>query len=438
MHRNWHGEEGHVSGPLEGVRVLEFTQIIAGPFGCQHLADMGANVVKVEPPGGEPWRLYAQFVPLESKTYQSLNRAKRSLAIDLSNPEARAVIHRMVERMDVVVINYRPDVAKRLHIDYDTLAAIKPDLVYVDSTAFGRRGPWANKPGYDIVAQGVSGLTASGARFDERGVPILPSIGVPTADITTGYAIAMGVCAALFYKSQTGKGQLVQTSLLANSLASQGGSFMSLPPADGGMRTPFLRHLDEARAHGAGYTEIVEHRRALQQGRMSGNIYYRNYLTKDGAVAVGCLSASLRAKMRAAFGIEGDPRDDDPEYDPTNPETIAWGEALIERVEAMFRERTSAECVAHLEAAGVPAGEILFTEELDRHEQIRANDYMIELDHELTGPQTMVAPVLRMSVSPPRPERASPVLGAHSDEVLREAGIADDEIARLRTAGAIR
>lgn len=427
-----------MSGPLEGVRVLEFTQIIAGPFGCQHLADMGADVIKVEPPTGEPWRVYAQFVPLESKTYQSLNRGKRSLAIDLANADSQRVIHRMVEGMDVVVINYRPDVAKRLNIDYDTLRAIKSELIYVDSTAFGRRGPWANKPGYDIVAQGVSGLTASAARFDERGVPMLGSIGVPTADITTGYAIAMGVCAALFYKSQTGKGQLVETSLLANSLASQSGAFMSLPPADAGMRTPFLGFLDEARERGAGYTEIVDYRRALQQGRMSGNVYYRNYLTKDGAVAVGCLSGSLRAKMRAALGIEGDPRDDDPNYDPTDPATIAWGEALIERVEAMFRERTSAEWVAHLEAAGVPVGEILFTEELDRHEQILANDYMIALDHELTGPQTMVAPVLQMSESPPRPERAAPPLGAHSDEVLREAGIADAEIAALRAAGAIR
>ncbi len=427
-----------MSGPLEGVRVLEFTQIIAGPFGCQHLADMGADVLKIEPPGGEPWRLYAQFVPFESKTFQSLNRGKRSLAIDLASPDAQAIIHRLVERMDVVVINYRPDVAARLRIDYDTLSAIKPDLVYVDSTAFGRRGPWANKPGYDIVAQGVSGLTASGARFDERGVPMLPSIGVPTADITTGYAIAMGVCAALFYRSQTGKGQLVQTSLLANSLASQGGTFMSLPPADGALRTPFLDHLHEARARGAGYTEISDYHRKLQLGRTIGNIYYRNYLTQDGALAVGCLSASLRAKMRAALGIEWDPRDDDPEYDPTNPETIAFAEQLVEHVEAMFRGASTAAWVERLETAGVPVGEIVFTEELDVHPQIVENEYVIELNHELTGPQTMVAPVLQMSVSPPRPSGASPVLGRHNDEVLSEIGLDAAEIARLREAGTIR
>ncbi|MQA00798.1 MAG: hypothetical protein GEU80_15995 [Dehalococcoidia bacterium] len=427
-----------MGGPLGGIRVLEFTQIIAGPFGCQHLADMGADVVKVEPPGGEPWRVFAQFVPLESKTFQSLNRGKRSLAIDLAHPDAQQVIHQLVEQMDVVVINYRPDVAQRLCIDYDTLRAIKPDLVYMDSTAFGRRGPWADKPGYDIVAQGVSGLTASGARFDDRGVPILPSIGVPTADITTGYAIAMGVCAALFYRSQTGKGQLVQTSLLANALASQGGPFMSLPPADAALRTPFLKYLDEARARGASYTEAAEQRRKLISGRQTGNIYYRNYLTKDGAVAVGCLSASLRQKMRDALGIDGDPRDDDPEYDPSNAKYIELGEALVARVEAMFLGRTTDQCVDHLEAAGVPVGAILFTEELDRHPQVIENDYVVALNHELTGPQTMVAPPLQMSESPIKPERASPPLGWHTDEVLRQAGVDDQTIERMRTAGALR
>jgi crotonobetainyl-CoA:carnitine CoA-transferase CaiB-like acyl-CoA transferase len=209
-------------GPLEGVRILEFTQIIAGPLGCMLLADMGAEVIKVEPIEGEPWRLTQQFMPLESKTFQSLNRGKQSLSLNLQKPEAQEAIHRLIPSVDVVVSNYRPDVPARLHIDYETLSKIKPDLIYLDSTAFGRKGPWANKGGYDIVVQGASGLTASGGRFDDNGNPILPGP-VATADYATGYSIAWGVCAALFYRERTGKGQLVETSLLANALQFQGG-----------------------------------------------------------------------------------------------------------------------------------------------------------------------------------------------------------------------
>ena len=176
-----------MTGPLDGIRVLEFTQIIAGPLGCMLLADLGAEVIKVEPPQGEPWRLQGQFIPLESKTFQSLNRGKRSLSLDVSRPEAQAAIHRLVQDMDVVVINYRPDVAARLSIDYDTLRAIKPNLIYLDNTAFGREGPWADRPGYDIVVQAASGLTAAVGKTDDKGTPI---VGPAVADATTGYAVA--------------------------------------------------------------------------------------------------------------------------------------------------------------------------------------------------------------------------------------------------------
>lgn len=426
------------SGPLVGVRILEFTQIIAGPFGCQFLADLGAEVIKVEPPQGEPWRLTAQFVPLESKTYQALNRGKRSLAIDLADERAQAAIHALVPTMDAVVINYRPDVPARLKVDYETLSAIKPDLVYVDSTAFGRKGPWANKPGYDIVAQGVSGLTAGGARFDERGVPMLPSVGVPVADITTGYAIAMGTIAALFHHRATGEGQMVQTSLLANALQAQSGGFMSLPPADAMLRTPFLEALEQGRADGKSYTEMANLKRTMQQGRQTGNIYYRNYLTSDGAIAIGNLSASLRQKMRDALGIPTDPRDDDPEWDPRSEESIAFGEQLVARVEETIAGNTTAHWVAHFEAAGVPVGEIVFVDELSEHPQVVENEYRVDLDHDLTGPQTMAAPPFKMTKTPPEPQGAAPPLGRDTDAILAEAGLTSEAIAALRADGVVR
>ncbi len=426
------------TGPLDGVRVLEFTQIIAGPFGCQFLADFGAEVLKVEPIEGEPWRLAAQFIPLESKTYQGLNRGKRSISANLADERVQAAMHKLVETVDVVVINYRPDVPARLNVDYETLSAIKPDLIYVDSTAFGREGPWAMKPGYDIVAQGVSGLTAGGARFDERGVPMLPSIGVPVADVTTGYAIAMGTCAALFHRAMTGEGQLVQTSLLANSLMTQSGSFMSLPPADVMLRTPFLEALGKGHEDGTSYADMANLRRSMTQGRQTGNIYYRNYNTSDGAIAIGNLSASLRQKMRESLGIDHDPRDHDPEWDPQAPESIEFGAQLVERVETMILGNTTAHWVSQFEAAGVPVGPILFPEELIDHPQVIANEYRVELEHDLTGPQTMAASPFKMSKSPPTPQGAAPPLGRDTDAILGEAGLTSEEIAVLRADGAIR
>jgi crotonobetainyl-CoA:carnitine CoA-transferase CaiB-like acyl-CoA transferase len=423
-------------GPLHGIKILEFTQIIAGPFGCMLLADQGADVIKVEPPGGEPWRIYQQFMPLESKTYQSLNRSKRSLAIDLGKPESREIIHRIVQDMDVVVSNYRPDVPTRLGIDYETLRAIKPDLIYVDSTAFGRRGPWAMKPGYDIVAQGVSGFTAAGGRFDENGNPVLPG-GTATADFATGYAIAWGTCAALYHRAQTGEGQLVETSLLVNALNFLGGSFMSLPPADTLVRTAFLADVAAARERGEGYAEIVKARQARLAVAQLGNIYYRNYLTKDGAIAVGNLSPSLRQKMRDALGIEYDGRDHDPNYDPRDPETIDAGNALTARVEKMIAAEPTAHWIELLEGAGVPVGELNFTEELDQHPQIIENGYVVELDHELSGPQTMVSPPHLMSASPPAPSSAAPPLGRHTDEILDAYGFDAARAAALREAGVI-
>ncbi len=425
------------TGPLDGVRILEFTQIIAGPLGGMLLADQGAELIKVEPVGGEPWRVFAQFMPLESKTYQSLNRGKRSLAIDLTKPEATEAIHRLVKDIDVVISNYRPDVPGRLGIDYETLRAIKPDLVYVDSTAFGRKGPWAMKPGYDIVAQGASGFTAAGGRFDENGVPVLPG-GTATADFSTGYAIAWGTCAALFHRAQTGKGQLVETSLLANALVFLGGSFMSLPPADELVRTAFLKDLKESRERGDTYRDIVERRQQRIMAGQVGNIYYRNFLTKDGAIAVGNLSASLRQKMRDVLGIEYDPRDDDPAWNPRDPETMKFGQELVAKIEAMIVDNTSAYWVEKLEAAGVPASELYFTEELDEHPQIIENEYVVHLDHDLSGPQSMVAPPHKMSESPPTAQGASPPLGRDTDAILASAGYSEDEIVALRAADVVR
>ena len=413
------------SGPLDGVRVLEFTQIIAGPLSCQHLADLGAEVIKIEPPQGEPWRLAQQFIPLESKTFQGLNRGKRSLAIDLAHPQSREVIYELVKEIDVVVINYRPDVPTKLGIDYESLRAIKPELIYADNTAFGREGPWANRPGYDIVVQAASGLMAGLGKLDEHGSP---KVGGAYADYTTGYSLALGVCAALFHRAQTGQGQMIETSLLINALHIQGAS-MSLPAADAMTRGTLLADLETREADGIDYAQFVRNHERTPQ------IYYRAFATEDGAIAVGALSASLRAKVRAAFDVEHNR--DEPGYDLNDPAQQAIDASVSERVEAMVRERTSDYWEGHLETHGVPVSKVNFVEELSTHPQVTDNDYMVALDHELSGPQEMAAPPWKMSVTPPAPQGAAPPLGRDTDAILEAAGYSSKQVAELREAGAI-
>jgi len=420
------------TGPLDGIRILEFTQIIAGPLGCQLLSDLGAEVIKVEPPEGEPWRVYAQFIPLESKTYIGINRGKKSLAIDLAHPRAQDAIHRLIKDIDAVVINYRPDVAKRLRVDYETLAAFKPDLVYLDNTAFGREGEWANRPGYDIVVQAVSGLMAGVGKVDAKGTPLVPP---PTADTTTAYSIATGVLAALLFRERTGKGQKVETSLLVNALTTQMSGFSDVPAADAAVRSEFMASLAHARETGVPYATFLAQRDEILRRTNGGNIYYRAFLTRDGAIAVGALSAGLREKVRQTLGVEHNR--DQPGYNAVDPDQMKVDAALVEKVEAMIRAETSAYWEQRLTEGGVPVGPVLFMQELIDHPQVTANEYVVELEHESAGPIRMQAPPWKMSVSPPTAQGASPTLGRHTDEVLAGAGYSDDEIASLRSDGAI-
>ncbi|MBT5773453.1 MAG: CoA transferase [Dehalococcoidia bacterium] len=414
------------SGPLDGVRVLEFTQIIAGPLSCQLLADLGADVIKIEPPHGEPWRLNAQFIPLESKTYQGLNRGKQSLAIDLGHPDARDVIYKLLPDIDVVVINYRPDVPAKLGMDYETLRAIKPDLIYADNTAFGREGPWANRPGYDIVVQAASGLMSGLGKLDDRGNP---KVGGAYADYTTGYSIALAVSSALFYRAQTGKGQIIETSLLINALHIQGQS-MELPAADAAERGQLLADLANREADGVDYATFIQTHERIPQ------IYYRAYATKDGAIAIGALSAGLRAKVRQALNIEHNR--DEPGYSAVDPEQRKIDQAITDQVEEMIRGNTSAYWEQAFEQSGVPVSEVQWVQQLADHPQVAANDYMTTLDHDLSGPQRMAAPPWKMSESPPQAQGAAPPLGRDTDTVLTAAGYSEDELTALRAAGVVR
>ncbi len=419
------------SGPLNGIRVLEFTQIIAGPLGCQLLCDLGAEVIKVEPPNGEPWRVYAQFVPLESKVFHALNRGKQSLAIDMASTEAQQAIHRLMPSIDVVVINYRPDVARRLGIDYETLSALRPDVIYMDNTAFGRHGAMADRPGYDIVVQAMSGLNSVVGKVDENGTPIAPPA---VADTTTGYSIAAGVCAALFHRAMTGEGQRVETSLLANALTVHMGAFSSVPAADAEEREAFAALLENARQTGVPYAEFLKQRDALLRNRH--NFYYRCFVAADGAIAVGALSASLRAKVRAVLNL--DHNRDEPGYDPSDLAQREIDQTVMAQVEEIIRGETCEYWEHAFEAGGVPVSRINFVQELVDHPQVLANDYVVEVEHDLTGPERLAAPPWFMSKTPPAIQGASPPLGRDTDAILGRLGYDAEEIEKLRACGVIR
>ena len=417
-------------GILAGIKVVEFSEVIAGPWGGMMLADLGAEVVKVEALEGDPWRATTPFAPGEGRSFLSLNRGKRGLAVDLRRPEGRAVVHRLVEGADVAVVNYRPDTPANLGIDWDTLSALNPRLVYVQATAFGRRGPNAHRPGYDLIIQAVSGLLAADGKSSDAGLPL--PVSPPVADFGTGYVIAWAACAGLFSRERSGKGICVEVSLLATALGMLGSSFLEMPGLD---RADVTEELRAAWRSGLPPAQLDE-RYAQARARLAGaNVYYRCYETADSQVAVACLSQPLRRKFMQVIGIE-DPRLDIP-GGLTSPETTELSVLVLATTEIRLKERTTAEWLEAFDGAGVPAGPVNRVFELIDDPQVVANDLVVELEHPIAGPVRMLGPVIRPVGEETVPQRVSPRIGQHDDEVLAELGYSPDEVERLRSGGVI-
>ena len=420
-------------GALDGITILEFTEIIAGPFGGMLLADMGANVIKIEPPWGDPWRHPAPIEPGESKTFMSLNRGKRSLPLDLTKQEAREVVYRLVPHTDVVIINYRPDVPYNLGIDYETLSSINPRLIYCENTAYGREGPHSQRPGYDIIAQAMTGLMASEDKIHD-GVPQQVS-STPVADISTGISTAWSVCAALYHRERSGKGQKIETNLLASALGAQATRFMEVERVDAEPRAEFHETMQLMKDAGVPYADIhAYYREHFDSRRGRGfSIYYRTYQAADGVLAVGCLSDPLRKRMLDLVGLH-DIRFE-PDFDMYSEETVAFYEKLNSQMEDIFSQKSVAEWLRLLDDAGVPAGPVRFVEELLDDEQVAANGLLVEMEHSVVGKVKMVGPLLKMSETPLQPTLASPALGEHTDELLSNYGYTPEQIQRLREEG---
>jgi formyl-CoA transferase len=423
-----------MAGALDGITVLDFSEMIAAPVAGMLLASMGADVIKLEPPTGEPWRLAGQFIPLESKVFIALNVGKRSLAIDLTAPGAREVIDRLVRRVDVVLVNYRADVPARFGLDYETVRAVNPNVVYCGNSAFGLQGPDAGKPGYDLVIQAMSGMLAGDRKVDPSGAPGTITA-TAIADFATGLAMAWAVCGALFARERLGRGQKLETTLLGTALLMQASRLVKVTQHEGEQVDAYLQALDQARAAGCSWQELLDLHAGL---RPSGavNVCYRSYETRTSVITIAALSAPLRRKALAVIGVD-DPRVTAIDIRPGTPEYQQMNAELTPKVEAIMRSKSAEEWIAAFEAAGVPCGPVRFIEELVDDPQARAEGLITTIDHALAGEVEVIGPIIKMHETPTAVSRPSPALGQHNDEILAELGFSPAEIAALRYGGAI-
>ncbi len=421
------GETSGAKGPLEGVRVIEFGNFVAGPFAGQILADMGAEVVKVEPPGGEPWRHAQPFAPNESRVFLPLNRGVKSVALNLKDERGKAALAKIVKISDGVISNNRPDTDVALGIDYESLSAINPAIIYVDITAYGMKGPLGGAPGFDLVMQGFTGAVTSEGKITPNGQPevVWSSSYI---DLSTAYCAAAGMLAGIIGRGNSGKGQKVETSLMMNALAMQTLRITQMNEQPTPSMTWYQDHYPKLLAEGKNYQEI----QGDYQSHVRPSIYrcyYRAYRTKDGGMCLGTLDWAARARLLKHLGIE-DPRVTDPNFDYSTTEADQLAADMVETFERIFDTKTTAEWVEELNAKDIPCGPVRYSEELVYDEQAVANDYIVEVEHHTGHRYRTSGPVLNFTDGMPD-LTASPALGAHNREILSKAGLSDQEIAEV-------
>ena len=418
-------------GALADVRVLEFAQALAVPSCGALLADMGADVVKIEPPRGDTYRLQNRTkVPGEGRDFAICNRGKRSLCLDLGRPESTEVVDRLVAGADVVLVSLKSSDLERYRIDYERLGPLKPGLIYLENTPYGREGPLGQEGGYDVVAMGLSGLSAVVATpLGDTPRFVRPAF----ADTGTGLISALAVIAALRHRDRTGEGQRVHTSLLHTALGLAGNMVHRYEDLDGDHWDAFARKLEGLRASGAGFD--AQQAAYYEHFNVSpvGNVYFRHYRTRDGFLSVGCLTPRLNERFREATGLV-DPRRAGDLAARSQEEAKAL-EDFRDEAETLFAARDTEDWLARLHAAGVPAARLNFPNEIFDDPQARANGYVETLEHPRLGSYQTVTPPLRMEASPVRARGPSPALGADTDAVLAEVGFSTAERQALRSQG---
>lgn len=392
--------------PLSGVRVLDLGRHQAGPTCAMWLGDLGADVIKIEnPERGEDGRASGPpFFNGESAFFLSANRNKRSLALEIKRPEGQEIFRRLAENADVVVENFRPGVMDALGIGYSTLSALNPRIILCSISGFGPDGPFADRPGLDQIIQGTSGLMSLNGF--EGGEPI--RVGIPIADLLTGLFAAYGVLAALQARERTGRGQVVNASLLESMvgmLTFQGVRYLN----GGGVPPP------------AGNHHPI-------------NAPYGVFKTRDGYITLG---ATGEKRWRKFCEVLAAPEWlEDPRF-ATNGGRYTHRLELAELIGAKLQSHTSEEWEEILNENGIPAGGIYQLDQALEHPQVKHREMVVELPHASMGMVRLLGLPVKLSETPGAIHRVPPRFGEHTDEVLRELGIGDAELAQLRASGVI-
>jgi crotonobetainyl-CoA:carnitine CoA-transferase CaiB-like acyl-CoA transferase len=398
-------EESFVNQPLDGIRIVDLTQIASGPYAMSMLGDFGADVVKVEPPSGDPLRRIDNTFGVGESAYSySVNRSKRAVSLDLKTAAGFAVLERMLDRADVLAVSMRPSAAAKLGIDYATLAARYPRLVYCSITGYGEDGPLVERPGMDLIAQARGGVMGTSGEPGRTPVKVAPAIG----DFLCSYLAMTGILLALRVRDRDGTGQQVSVNLLDGQVS----LLANLSVAYHRTGVPF-------RPMGGAQTNIVP---------------YQVFQTEDGWIVVACLIQKFWINLCHSIGR--DELADDPRF-ITNADRVRNRAELVPMLEEAFAGRSSAHWLDLLEAGDVPCGPVNRLEEVFADPQVVNNQMKLVLDHPQQGEVVTVNNPIHLSSTPPRPWGYPPAIGEHSDEVLAELGYDAESIRALRAAGAV-